>query len=199
MSAFSELLVQATSDICVLSMAQVACLEQHYELLLRWNQRMSLTSVRGLEDMVTRHYAESLLLGACLPREAATVVDLGSGPGFPGIPVAVMRPDVTVSLVESNARKCVFLREAARGLSNVEVIESRAEDMARSFDFVISRAVNWKGLAGVLAGLGAGVLLLIGEEDATMLSQSTEFHWEPVRKLPWGRQRCILEGRSRIM
>ena len=126
-----------------LSAAQVAALQAHYELLLRWNQSLSLTTVTAIETAVTRHYGESLFLAAHLPPGALRIADIGSGPGFPGFPVAVLRPDSSVTLIESHQRKAVFLREATRGLPNVKVLPKRAEEVAERFDIAISRAVSY--------------------------------------------------------
>ena len=102
------------AEVGGLSDAEVAALETHYELLIRWNRKMNLTTVTSVEEVATRHYGESILLARHLT--AGTVVDAGSGGGFPGIPVAIVRPDCDVTLVESHQRKAVFLREAVRGL-----------------------------------------------------------------------------------
>src|SRR5581483_9324513 len=97
--------------------------------MVRWNKTLNLTRVESLEQAVERHYAESLFLAAHLPVGALRIVDVGSGPGFPGFPVAVVRGDCAVTLVESHQRKAVFLREASRPLENVEVVAKRAEDV----------------------------------------------------------------------
>ena len=99
-------------------------LEVYLELLVRWNAKTNLTSVRDPEEMVRRHFGESLFaaqhLGDPLP---PTLLDLGSGAGFPGIPIALAHPGVAVTLAESQGKKASFLREAVRTLSlpNVEV------------------------------------------------------------------------------
>ena len=103
-------------------------------------------------EAVQFHYCESLFLGRALPSGPLTVADFGSGAGFPGIPVAILRPDLHVVLIESDARKAVFLREATRELTNVEALVSRFEDCSRRFDWVVARAVAPKSvLASQLA------------------------------------------------
>ena len=121
---------------------QLTLLEEHYELLLRWNQKINLTRITSLQDAVRYHYCESLYLAQRLPQAPLRIVDVGSGAGFPGIPVAVFRPDCEVNLVESHQRKAVFLREAARELSNVRVLSKRAEELAGGYDWIVSRAVR---------------------------------------------------------
>ena len=95
-----------------LTREQVSALYGHYALLARWNKALNLTTVMGLEESVLRHYCESLFLGARLPERAGAVLDVGSGAGFPGVPLAVLRSDCNVTLAESHQRKAVFLREA---------------------------------------------------------------------------------------
>jgi 16S rRNA (guanine527-N7)-methyltransferase len=143
---FRELLLKRASDFCQLSSAQLDQLQQHYELMLRWNKTINLTRIVGIEEVVDRHYAESLFLGANLPQGPLKIADVGSGAGFPGIPIAILRPEVSVSLVESHQRKSVFLKEACRSLPNISVISKRAEDVRQSFDWMVSRAVSWNDL-----------------------------------------------------
>jgi len=146
---FRELLIQRVSGFCKLSAAQLDQLQQHYELMLRWNKTINLTRIEEIEEAVDRHYAESLFLGSSLPPGALAVADVGSGAGFPGIPIAVLRPEVSMSLIESHQRKAVFLKEATRGLPNITVISERAEDVHDRFDWVVSRAVSWRDIQGL--------------------------------------------------
>jgi 16S rRNA (guanine527-N7)-methyltransferase len=146
---FRELLVKRVSDFCQLSAPQLDQLQQHYELMLRWNKTINLTRIEGIEEAVDRHYAESLFLGSKLPDGPLKIADVGSGAGFPGIPIAILRPEVSVSLIESHQRKAVFLKEASRTLPNVSVIPKRAEDLHQTFDWVVSRAVSWNDLQGL--------------------------------------------------
>ena len=158
---FRELLIQRVSGFCELSSAQLDQLEQHYELMLRWNKTINLTRIEGVEEAVDRHYAESLFLGSNLPAGPLAIADVGSGAGFPGIPIAILRPEVSMSLIESHQRKAVFLKEATRGLPNITVISKRAEDLNDRFDWVISRAVSWRDLQGLEV---ASKLALIGTD-----------------------------------
>lgn len=179
---FKELLAAEFGACGSLSGAQLDQLKNHYAALTRWNERLNLTRICELGDAVRFHYCESLFLARSLPPGAQRIVDIGSGAGFPGIPVAVFRPDCEVTLVESHQRKAVFLREASRELPNVKVISKRAEDVRDRFDWLISRAV---APADVLRlSLAGDVALLIGEEDAASLTgQATP--------IPWGNQRVL--------
>lgn len=174
-----------------LSPEQAAELCRHYALLVRWNRVLNLTSVDRLEEAVVRHYCESLFLADHLPAEPVSVLDVGSGAGFPGIPVAVLRPDCTVTLAESHRRKAVFLREATRHLKNVKVAAERAEGIRGSFDWVVSRAVRWEDVLPITTDR---VALLVGQQDASDASAALGFVWQEGVPLPWGRERVLLVG-----
>jgi 16S rRNA (guanine527-N7)-methyltransferase len=188
---FAEALRACIAGIVDLSAVQVQALEQHYELLVRWNQKINLTAIRTLQEAVERHYAESLFLGAHLPPGLLQVADVGSGAGFPGIPVAVLRRDCVVTLVESHQRKAVFLREASRRLSNVRVIAKRAEEVEERFDRVISRAVSYGELLPALKKLAPNADLLTGAEDPPV---EFGFEWATPIALPWGERRYLRSG-----
>src|SRR5271157_4701791 len=133
-------------------------------MLLRWNRKLNLTSIRNREEAIQRHYYESLFLAMHLPPGAWKIADVGSGAGFPGFPVAVLRPDCQVTLIESHQRKAVFLREASRKQANIRVLAKRAEDVKERFDWVISRAVSYEDLSPVLKKLAPNADLLTGGE-----------------------------------
>lgn len=170
-------------------------LESHYELMVRWNQRMSLTSIHKLEEIVERHYCESLFTAAQLPEQNARVADVGSGPGFPGIPLAIVRPDLEVALIEANQKKAVFLREATRALRNVRVLPVRAESIrGETFDRIVARAVRPKEVLGLMPQMGSKAALLIGDEDVKELAESKIMQWDAPIRLPWGDHRTLLMG-----
>src|SRR5271165_1621206 len=141
---FAELLLRQLDSIVSLSPAQISSLHSHFELLLKWNQRINLTSVRSSEEIITRHYCESIFFGVHLPDapDGSRILDLGSGAGFPGVPMAVLRPGWGITLLESHQRKAVFLRESTRGWSNVSVAAQRIEAVSARFDWLVSRAVK---------------------------------------------------------
>ena len=116
----------------------------YLDLLHKWNTAYNLTAVRGKERMLTHHVLDSLAVVPHLP--GRSWVDVGSGGGLPGIPVAVARPDAAVTLVDSSHKKTAFLEQAVieLGLSNVTVVRSRIEEWqpAHRFDHVISRALS---------------------------------------------------------
>lgn len=125
-----------------------AQLSTYLELLVKWNARTNLTAIREPEEMVRRHFGESLFAGAQirgLLAPGATLLDFGSGAGFPGLPIQLLLPEVKVTLAESQNKKATFLREAVRTLGiKTEVWAGRVEAMpaGRIFDTVTLRAVD---------------------------------------------------------
>ena len=175
----------------------------YLELLLRWNQRINLTAVRQPEEIVSRHFGESIFAAQHLlpPDSAAEVADLGSGAGFPGLPLKIVRPGVRLTLIESNSRKAAFLNEAARaiGLPEVRVLNARAETVETRFELVTLRAVErFDQAAPIAAGLvgpGGRLALLIGEAQVTRAKQLLpSFHWQNPLAIPQSRARELLIG-----
>ena len=164
-------------------------LEAHYQLLLKWNQKLNLTSEESLE----RHYGESLFLAEHLPAGRLKIVDIGSGAGFPGFPVAVVRSECEVTLLESHQRKAVFLKEASRKQPNVRVLAKRAEDVMEQFDWAISRGVSYQDLAKVLPRLAPNIALLTGSE---LPPASLGVEWEDPVPLPGSRNRFLRVSRE---
>jgi 16S rRNA (guanine527-N7)-methyltransferase len=120
-------------------------LSTYLDLLLKWNARTNLTAIRDPEDIVRRHFGESLFVARYLKPTASTLLDFGSGAGFPGLPIALLRSEVLVTLAESQNKKATFLREVIRTLGiSTEVWAGRVEAMpaARLFDIVAMRAVD---------------------------------------------------------
>lgn len=179
--SFQELLRSEFLPYRALSPEQLERLEAHYELLLRWNQRLNLTRITDLEDCVHFHYCESMYLGLHLPPGPYTVADFGSGAGFPGIPVAILRPDLSVALVESDARKCVFLREASRDLKNISVLQSRFQVLTQRFEWICARAVTPKEV----------LQSPLSDNFALLISSSAIAPGAEVVPLPWGKDRVL--------
>jgi 16S rRNA (guanine(527)-N(7))-methyltransferase RsmG len=171
-----------------------AALEAHFALLTRWNQTVNLTQILDRAEAIERHYNESLFLAEYLPAGPLRIADIGSGAGFPGFPVAVVRPECSVTLIESHQRKAVFLREASRKVPNIRVLAKRAEDVGETFDWALSRAVSYTDLGKVLARLAVHAALLTGVEDP---GQGLGFDWDPAIPLPDSRQRFLRLGHRR--
>ena len=172
---FRELLAKEFGPYGTLTAGQLDQLENHYILLQRWNARLNLTRIESLEAAVRLHYCESLFAGGQLPPGPLSIVDVGSGAGFPGIPIAILRPECSVVLVEAHQRKAVFLREAGRDLKNISVVTDRAENLRNSYDWVISRAVS---PASVLKlKLANNLALLVGRETSPGFDRREAVPW----------------------
>ena len=146
MNPLSHLLPELESGLGALELdlALAPRLLDYLALLHRWNGTYNLTAIRDPREMLTKHLLDSLAMARFV--DEGRLADLGTGPGLPGIPLAIARPRLQVALVESNGKKARFLREAVRtlGLANARVIESRAEAVAEpgGFELITARALD---------------------------------------------------------
>ena len=170
--------------------AHAAPLLAYLALLDRWNRTYNLTAVRDPREMVSRHLLDSLAMHGHVPD--GRLADLGTGPGLPGIPLALVRPGLQVTLVESNGKKARFLREALRtlGLANARVAECRIEALAEpgAYDAITARALATLPLilelGGHLLGPGGRLLALKGARpDAEIAALPAGWHLESVHPL----------------
>lgn len=151
MTAFEEILAARAAEAGIpLTAEQIGQFSVYHEMLLDWNMRMNLTALTAPEDVAVKHIIDSLTAyDAALFDGARTLIDVGTGAGLPGIPLAVYAPHLTVTLLDSLNKRVRFLTEvtAAMGLQNVRCIHARAEEAARTaehraaYDIVVSRAV----------------------------------------------------------
>lgn len=193
---FGDLLERELQAWIKLSGRQIDQLYSHYRLLKLWNERINLTSVKPGPEFVIRHYCESLFFGVNFPGTPSElrIGDLGSGAGFPGVPLAILQPRWHVSLIESNHRKAVFLRESTHGLGNLSVIAERAEQIDSRFDWLVSRGVSADEVLQNLPRLASRLGLMLGEADFSTIKSRFGIAWaEPVR-LPWGLRRICAYG-----
>ena len=130
-----------------LTQEQIALFEVYRETLLLWSGKMNLVSLQSELDLPVRHFIDSLTLLPYLPAGPATLLDIGSGAGFPAIPVKIFRKDLHVTLLEASRKKCSFLKEVIRrlGLREIAVLNCRLEELLNkdlnfSFDVIVSRA-----------------------------------------------------------
>jgi 16S rRNA (guanine527-N7)-methyltransferase len=115
----------------------------YLSLFIRWNERLNLTSIQDEEGIISRHFVESIVVARALPPGIATLLDFGSGAGLPGIPIALCRTEIAVTLAESQGKKAAFLQEAVRVLGiAAKVHADRAETLHEVFDCVVLRAVD---------------------------------------------------------
>jgi 16S rRNA (guanine527-N7)-methyltransferase len=179
----------------------------YINLLLKWNARINLTAVRSPEEIVSRHFGESFFAAEILRSQALVQrgIDLGSGAGFPGIPIAMSMPDAGFVLIESQQKKATFLKEVifALGLRNITVFAGRAEDYPKSAELVTMRAVErfekTLPIAARLAEPGGRIALMIG---AAQVDQATELakdvKWQQPIHVPGGHSRILLVGTKEI-
>jgi 16S rRNA (guanine527-N7)-methyltransferase len=172
-------------------------------LLQKWNARTNLTAIRDEEGILSRHFLESILCAHNLPVGIISLLDFGSGAGFPGIPIALMRPDLEMTLAESQNKKAAFLREAIRTLGlNTRVHSARAETLQTKFDCITLRAVDNMTQAipaaiQLLAPSGWLAILTTTEDALAIQAKSSEFanlQWRPALPLPANTTRILLLG-----
>lgn len=175
----------------------------YIDLLLKWNSKINLTAIRDPQEIVTRHFGESFFAASRLvaPDWRGTVIDVGSGAGFPGLPLAIYANSASVTLVESQAKKAAFLNEVifALGLHNAKVFRGRAEAFPQRADLVTLRAVerfaNILRIAEGLVGIGGRLALMIGSSQVTTAEQLvTNLRWDAAFPIPGGAQRILLAG-----
>jgi 16S rRNA (guanine527-N7)-methyltransferase len=211
----------------VLSPSQLQSISTYIDILQRWNARINLTAIRDEEEIVTRHFGESLFVArhlfpdahvgtapqACPERSrsgcpaqrdsAVRLADVGSGAGFPGLPIKLWAPDIALTLIESNHKKATFLREVSRALklTDVETMNVRAETITLTFDVVTFRAVE--GFADVLrvartllSPTGRLALLISSSQLPTAESALPDIIWRAPIPIPNSQSRQLLVGRS---
>jgi 16S rRNA (guanine(527)-N(7))-methyltransferase RsmG len=197
--SFAGILARKCDGVMPVPGELASVLERHFELLLSWNRRLNLTRITNLEPAVERHYAESLYLASHLT--PGRVVDIGSGAGFPGFPVAAVYPGANVTLVEPDQRKAAFLRESSDLLSNVSVMCVRSDQVAVDCDWMIARAVRLDGVLEPALRCAARIALLVGAAEKEQLRKHPRLAGFTARPLPWGDARwlvtaAISRGRS---
>jgi 16S rRNA (guanine527-N7)-methyltransferase len=200
-----------------LTSAQLKHISTYIDILLKWNRRVNLTAIRDPDQVVARHFGESLFaaeqlfsgtraepaMGA-LPSDCSLIrlVDVGSGAGFPGLPIKIFAPGIKLTLIESHNKKATFLREVIRtlGLGNAEVFAGRAEDFPpASSEVVTLRAVErFEEILRVAADLvapGGRFALLIGQAQvARATAELPRFTWQDAVPIPLSTARILLIG-----
>jgi len=210
MNAVAERLNQLLAEVegAPLEADLASRFERYLQLLMRWNRGMNLTSLREEESILRRHFVESILCARALPRGIESLLDFGSGAGFPGLPVAICRPEIAVTLAECQSKKAAFLREAVRTVGNrVNVYGGRAELLESRFGCVTLRAVDEMNkavsLACRLVERDGWIAVMTTREEKGSIVESAEsgdggFEWKPLLPLPEGTKRGLLLGRRII-
>jgi 16S rRNA (guanine527-N7)-methyltransferase len=222
-------LSRSKGEAAALSPAQLHHISTYIDILLRWNVRINLTAIRDPEEIVTRHFGESLFaarhlfpdgqavrndpaaLQGCvagqkemraLAPEALRVADIGSGAGFPGLPLKIWAPHIALTLIESNHKKATFLREVARALTfaDVNIQNTRAETFAGTgFDVVTLRAVErFEAIlptAGrLVAPSGRLALLISSAQEDRARSTLPDLSWSAPVLIPYSSSRILMIG-----
>jgi 16S rRNA (guanine527-N7)-methyltransferase len=194
----------AEAGLAPLDPTQAGHFEEYIALILRWNARVNLTAIRDEENILRRHFVESIACARSLPTGIATLLDVGSGAGFPGIPIALCRPEIAVTLAESQGKKAAFLSEAVRVLGvAANVHPARAETLGSLYDCVTLRAVDKMPLAVQAAAKlvrlgGCLALMTTGNELAALKAAAgAEFSWRELPQ-PGGEDHLLALGQRTI-
>jgi 16S rRNA (guanine527-N7)-methyltransferase len=184
---------------------QVLLIQRYIQILRAWNEKLNLTAIRDPLEILYRHFCESMFGAGAIPVDKGRLADIGSGPGFPGIPLKIVRPELELILVESNIKKGTFLAEVARALelTNTRVLISRYEELGEEIaplDVICSRAVGefgpfleWAHSPQVGAGT---VALWVGGRDLAAIQKIKLWQWEEPVLIPKSLQRYILVGKK---
>lgn len=181
----------------------VFSIQLHLDLLLRWNQHVNLTALRSPSEMLTRHFGESLFAARQLfSRDSHTdVFDVGSGAGFPGLPMKYWAPRLQLTLIESHGKKATFLREVGRALqlTGFSVLHARAESLSQRASLVTMRAVeNFDQSLAAAARLlapGGRLAILIGESQLPRALSLLPAGQSATVRLPSSDERILLTWR----
>jgi 16S rRNA (guanine527-N7)-methyltransferase len=178
---------------------------EYLSLFVRWNARLNLSAVRDEEGILSRHILESIACARALPAGIATLLDYGSGAGLPGIPIALCRPEISITLAESQGKKAAFLQEAVRTLGlETTVHAGRAELLAASFNCVTLRAVDRMAHAvsaarRLVASSGwLGLMTSRADLAALQAAAGARFTWREAVPLPGSDDRLLVFGRKSI-
>jgi len=194
--ALREFKIEATTE-------QIASVQRYMSLLLAWNEKINITAIRDPLEMLYRHFCESMYAAVAVPLQGGRLADVGSGGGFPGLALKIIRPELQVFLIESNVKKATFLAEVVRELALVDarVLVSRYEELGEEItpvDFVCSRALgefekflNWAGSERVAANQ---VILWVGGRDVEEIKKIRGWGWREPVSIPHSLQRFLLVG-----
>src|SRR5229473_991720 len=182
---------------------QVLQIQQYIEILLTWNEKVNLTAIRDPLEILYRHFCESMYAAEAIPLKNGRLADAGSGGGFPGLPLKIIRPDLQVFLVESNIKKVTFLAEVIRelGLKGAQVLARRYEELGEEIvplDYLCSRALgefpgflDWARSEQIAA---KQVILWIGARDLPEIQNIRTWDWREPIQVPHSLRRLLLVG-----
>lgn len=195
----------AVAGLDLLDPALAARFGDYCSLLQRWNARINLTAIRDEEGILSRHFVESIACARALPAGISTLLDFGSGAGFPGLPIALCRPEIAVTLAESQGKKAAFLREAVRVLGVTTLVHSgRAESLTTRFDCVTLRAVDKMDRAVqsaaklVRPGGRLALMTTTAALPALQSSAGADFSWTAAPLFPGNDDRQLALGKRAL-
>ena len=186
---------------------QVLQIQQYTNILLTWNEKFNLTAIRDPLEVLNRHFCECMYAASAVPVAHGRLADVGSGAGFPGLPLKIVCPELQVVLIESNVRKATFLAEVIRdlGLADARVLVSRYEELGEEvapLDFVCSRALGdfapfleWSHSEKVAA---KQVILWIGARDLPEIQKIPSWEWREPIPVPNSLRRLLLVGTRKV-
>lgn len=193
----------AVAGLAPLDPERAVKFEAYLSLFLLWNEHLNLSAIRDQEGILSRHLFESIIVAHMLPESIRTLLDFGSGAGLPGIPIALCRPEIAVTLAESQSKKAAFLQEAVRTLGiQAKVHAQRAEALPSVFECVILRAVDKMpeaAAAAVKLVAPSGWLALMTtdpELPKLQASAATEISWSEPIPLSNGKHRILALGQK---
>src|SRR5438094_1012580 len=182
---------------------QVLQIQQYIKLLLAWNDKINLTAIRDPLEILHRHFCECMFAGSSVPMERGRLADAGTGAGFPGLPLKILRPGLQVFLIESNLKKATFLAEVIRelGLRDAQVIVRRYEELGEEIapiDYLCARALGefpsfleWAHSDRLSA---KEVILWVGERDVAEIQTTPAWDWREPIPVPNSLRRLLLVG-----
>jgi 16S rRNA (guanine527-N7)-methyltransferase len=184
---------------------QLEQISNYLALLVKWNARTNLTAIRNPEEILRRHFGESLFAATKLYPSAdssgETLIDFGSGAGFPGVPIKILAPTLQVRLIESRNKKATFLREVIRtlGLKDIQVHLGRAEQSGLAAKLVTMRAVekfeeSLHTAASLVENHGRLGLLIGAAQVEKAKALSSSMQWSDAIMIPASEQRVLLVG-----
>ena len=185
---------------------QVLQIQQYIKILLTWNEKVNLTAIRDPLEILHRHFCESMYAAEALPLEKGRLADVGSGGGFPGLALKIIRPGLQVFLVESNIKKVTFLAEVIRelGLNGAQVLARRYEELGEEIaplEYICSRALGefpgfleWARSEQIAA---KQVILWIGARDLDEIQKISTWEWQEPIPVPHSLRRLLLVGNKK--
>ncbi len=198
--ALGEFKLQPSSE-------QVLKIQQYIRILLVWNEKLNLTAIRDPLEILYRHFCESMYAAVAVPVENGRLADVGSGGGFPGLPLKISRPSLQVFLIEANLKKATFLAEVTRELelADVRVLVGRYEELGEELaplNFVCSRALgefaSFLGWAGSEHVAAKEIVLWIGARDLEEIQKTPGWDWREPIPIPHSLRRMLLVGSRRV-